>query len=207
MRGVIRLADAPPAPRRVNLSADPALERLLPEGLTVQEAVVDADRGLRWAFVRLIGLASEPAPSEPARLETRRGVLSPHVVGLAPGQPLEWTNRDPLAHTIHAGAAKPGAGFLRPSLERDQRVFEGEGLGFRLRCDVHPWEVAYACVVPHSRWAITSFGGMYEIRGVPPGRYVLEVWHEACEPMRVDVEVHPRAAELRRDVELRLQRR
>ncbi len=128
-------------------------------------------------------------------------------MGLAPEQPLEWTNRDPLGDTIHAGAAKPRADFLRSSLERDLLVFEGEGLGLPLRCDIHPWEVAYACAVPHSCWAITSFGGMYEIRGVPPGSYVLEVWHEACEPQRVAIQVHPRAAEVRRDVDLRLKAR
>ena len=191
----------------MNISPDPGLERLLPDGLVVQEAVVDSDRGLRWAFVHLIGVPEEARPAGPAALETRRGAIGPRVVGLAPGQPLEWTNRDPVAHSIHAAAARPRREVGRPPLKADVLVFDGEGLGFRLRCDVHPWELAFACVVPHSSWAITSFGGMYEIPGVPPGRYEMEIWHEACEPLRVPIEVHPRALELRRDVELRLRPR
>ncbi|MSO83127.1 MAG: carboxypeptidase regulatory-like domain-containing protein [Acidobacteria bacterium] len=37
---------------------------------------------------------------------------------------------------------------------------------------------AYANVVPHPFFAVTREDGRFEIKGLPPGSYTIEVWHE-----------------------------
>ena len=46
------------------------------------------------------------------------------------------------------------------------------------RDNQHPWEKAYVGVLDHPFFAVTDEIGNFEIRGLPPGRYMLVVWHE-----------------------------
>jgi hypothetical protein len=47
-----------------------------------------------------------------------------------------------------------------------------------VKCDVHPWMHAFIGVVAHPYFAVTSNGGKFELRGVPPGTYTVEAIHE-----------------------------
>ena len=47
-----------------------------------------------------------------------------------------------------------------------------------VRCDVHGWMNAYAGVVAHPFFAVSKPDGSFEIKGLPPGGYTIEVWHE-----------------------------
>ena len=46
------------------------------------------------------------------------------------------------------------------------------------RCDVHGWMRAYANVVTHPFFDVTGADGSFEIKGLPPGTYTIEAWHE-----------------------------
>ena len=46
------------------------------------------------------------------------------------------------------------------------------------RCDVHNWMNAWVGVLDHPFYAVSGPGGAFEIRGVPPGTYTIEAWHE-----------------------------
>jgi hypothetical protein len=37
---------------------------------------------------------------------------------------------------------------------------------------------AFAGVVPHPFFAVTKEDGSFEIKGLPPGTYTIEAWHE-----------------------------
>jgi len=45
-------------------------------------------------------------------------------------------------------------------------------------CDVHPWMRSYIAVLNHPFFAVTKEDGTYEIKGLPPGEYEIEAWHE-----------------------------
>lgn len=46
-----------------------------------------------------------------------------------------------------------------------------------LKCDLHPWNVAYVGVFSHPYFTITDKDGTFTIPSVPPGRYTLEICH------------------------------
>jgi hypothetical protein len=47
-----------------------------------------------------------------------------------------------------------------------------------IKCDVHPWMNGYAGVLPHPFFAVSGADGSYTIKGLPPGDYTVEAWHE-----------------------------
>jgi len=48
----------------------------------------------------------------------------------------------------------------------------------KVRCDLHPWMIGYVGIVPHPFFAVTGEDGLFELKGLPPGEYELEAWHE-----------------------------
>ena len=46
------------------------------------------------------------------------------------------------------------------------------------KCDVHRWMNAYVGVLDHPFYAVTSDAGRFELKGLPPGTYTIEAWHE-----------------------------
>ena len=47
-----------------------------------------------------------------------------------------------------------------------------------VKCNVHPWMKSYVGVVAHPYFIVTGAEGTFELKDVPPGDYVIEVWHE-----------------------------
>ncbi len=47
-----------------------------------------------------------------------------------------------------------------------------------MRCDVHPWEIAYIVSVPHPYHTVSDAGGAFALDQIPPGEYTLALWHE-----------------------------
>jgi hypothetical protein len=46
------------------------------------------------------------------------------------------------------------------------------------KCDVHGWMNAYVGVLDHPYFAVTKEDGSFELKGLPPGTYTIEAWHE-----------------------------
>ncbi len=49
---------------------------------------------------------------------------------------------------------------------------------FKVKCDVHPWMLAYVRVFDHPYFATTKEDGKFSIAGVPDGEYTFVAWHE-----------------------------
>src|SRR2546427_1199291 len=47
-----------------------------------------------------------------------------------------------------------------------------------LECNVHGWMHAWVGVLPHPFFGVSGTDGSYTIRGLPPGTYTIEAWHE-----------------------------
>ena len=61
---------------------------------------------------------------------------------------------------------------------KNTATFTAPEVMVRLKCDVHGWMSAYAGVLEHPYFAVTSGGGKFELKNVPAGSYTVEAWHE-----------------------------
>jgi len=46
------------------------------------------------------------------------------------------------------------------------------------KCDVHGWMNAFVGVVDHPYFAVSDKDGKFSLKGLPPGTYTIEAWHE-----------------------------
>ena len=121
-----------------------------------------------------------PAPATPVVLDQNGCRYHPHVFGVMVGQNIEIKNSDPLLHNIKAIAKKnrpfnvsqPNAGMTKTVM------FVSPEVMVNLECNVHGWMHAYAGVRPDPFYAVSGPDGSFSIKGLPPGTYTIEAWHE-----------------------------
>src|ERR1043165_1095257 len=57
------------------------------------------------------------------------------------------------------------------------------------KCDVHGWMNAYVGVLDHPFFAVTDKDGKFSLKGLPPGTYTIEAWHEKAGTQTAQVTV------------------
>ena len=185
LAGRVVLAAKPPPNPRIRMTSDPACRRAHGQHSVVQEIVAVDDRGgLRNVFVYLSSgpalRRSYPPPADPVVLDQTGCLFRPRVFGLQVGQALRAVNSDPTLHNVHAfSSAGNGFNTAQPvqGMESEFRLKSPEVM-MKIKCDVHPWMVAYAGVLPHPFFTVSDEHGRFRIPGVPPGRYQVTAWHE-----------------------------
>ena len=173
-----------PAPENpsARLDSDPACAREHPNGLKLDTILV-VNGGLENVFVYVkdgLGSYYFDTPTTPVVLDQKGCDYTPHVFGVRAGQPIEIVNSDATLHNVNA-AAKVNRGFnLGQPIQgmKNAKVFTAPEVMVRIKCDVHSWMNAYAGVLTHPYFAVTANGGAFELKGLPPGTYTIEAWHE-----------------------------
>ena len=124
--------------------------------------------------------ADSPVPSEPAVLDQKGCVFEPHVVVVRVGQPLALHNSDPLVHNVNVRAKRNESSnrSVAPGAKDLQLVFGRAESSIPVRCDIHPWMQAFVHVVDTQHFALTGSDGTFELRGLAPGDYEIELIHE-----------------------------
>ena len=56
-------------------------------------------------------------------------------------------------------------------------------------CNVHAEMSAYIVVTETPYFARTDKEGKFVLKGVPPGKYTLKVWHEKAKPAALPIDV------------------
>lgn len=180
--GRVTLEGPLPANAPIKMSGDPVCERAHKDGATFQ-TFVGENGGLGNVFVYVkSGLGDyyfEP-PSEPVILDQKGCQYEPHVFGVRVGQKVAFLNSDATGHNVHAlPAVNTEFNFSQfIQTQKDTRAFDKPEVMVRFKCDMHSWMGAYAGVLEHPYFAVTTPGGAFELKGLPAGTYTVEAWHE-----------------------------
>lgn len=186
--GTIAYNGTPPAPKKIDTSADPVCGQKSPN-LSTEDNVVNNGK-LGYAFVYIKDGATADgtkvseytftAPSDAVNLDQSGCHYKPHVMGAMVNQKLNITNSDPTQHNIHFtpknnpdwNQSQPnGAPALSHSFARSEVLVP-------VKCNQHPWMKAYIGVLKHPFFAVSAEDGTFTIKGVPPGTYTVAAWHE-----------------------------
>ena len=180
--GKVTFDGARPERTQVRMAADPNCKPNAEQALS-DALVVAEDGALKNVFVYVkdgLGNRIYATPAAPVVLDQVGCQYEPHVFGVHVGQPIEIRNSDSTLHNVHA-IPKSNTEFnfgQQPSTPPMVRMFDKPEIGVSVRCDVHGWMRAYANVVEHPFFSVSSENGTFEIKGLPAGTYTIEAWHE-----------------------------
>jgi hypothetical protein len=192
--GKIILQGTSPPERDLPLSVDCGkLHATLPK---TRLYVVGQDGALADVFVYIKeGLSGKtfPAATESVVLDQVGCEYTPYVVGLQTGQKLLVRNSDPTMHNVHAlpkisGNKESNKAQMAKSPELEYS-FNAPEIFLTFKCDVHPWMYAYVGVVDHPFFAVSGKDGMFQLKNVPDGKYVVEAVHRKAGKQTKEISV------------------
>jgi len=195
--GKVSFTGDKPVMKNISMDATPACARAHTTPQKSQEVVVNGNGTLSNVFVWVkAGLPDKqwPAPASSVKLEQKGCMYEPHVFGVMTNQDIEIVNDDPTNHNIHPQPKdnREWNESQPPKGENKKKSFARQEVMIPVKCNVHPWMRAYIGVVGHPFFAVTGEDGAFTIKGLPPGTYTLEAWHEKFGPKEVQVTVAPK---------------
>ena len=181
--GKVRFTGAKPVMAKIDMSDESVCKAKYTATPTEESVVVNANGTLANVFVYVkAGLPAgytAPAPAGDVVLDQNGCRYHPHVLGIQVGQKLAIKNSDGILHNIKAvGKANRPFNVSQPISMTTERVFTAPEVMVPLECNVHGWMHAYLGVLPHGFFAVTGADGSFSIKGLPPGTYTIEAWHE-----------------------------
>lgn len=133
-----------------------------------------------------------PPPNEPTLMNQTNKTYVPHLLPVPIGTTVRFKNDDDLLHNILARQNRRtifNFGIPLKGMTVDKTLDKRREGVVTLLCNVHPEMSAYMLVLQNPLFAVTNEAGEYTIPNVPPGNYVLKVWHERLKPQSQDVQV------------------
>ncbi len=186
--GVISFNGTPPAPKKIDTSADPVCGQKNPNLATDDTIVTDGKLANVFVYIKegtveggkKISDYSWATPNTAVQLDQNGCHYAPHVMGVQVNQKISITNSDATQHNIHPtprqnpewnqtqanGAAPIEKSFARPEIL------------IPVKCNQHPWMKAYIGVMRTPFFAVSGTNGAFEIKNVPPGKYTVVAWRE-----------------------------
>lgn len=182
--GKVAFTGDKPKMATLDMSAQPKCEAAHKgEAVKSQEVVVNSNGTLKNAFVWVkSGLPDKQwaIPANAISLDQHGCMYEPHVIGIVAGQNIEVKNSDPTNHNIHP-MPTVNADWNEsqsPGEPPKMKTFARQEVMIPVKCNVHPWMRSYIGVVSHPFFAVTGDDGTFTIKGLPPGTYTIQVWHE-----------------------------
>ena len=118
----------------------------------------------------------------PPRLVQKGKSFDPHLLVVPVGSVVAFPNRDPFFHNVFSlfEGKRFDLGLYEAGSTRDVH-FDKAGISY-IFCNIHPEMSAVVVALDTPYYGISDQHGQVVIAGVPPGKYVLRVWHEAALP-------------------------
>lgn len=195
--GVSTFIGEAPARAPIVLRGNPECAALHQDGSVLSEEIMVKDGKLQNVFVYVKeGLEGRrfPLPAGPAVVSNKGCVYVPHVLGVRTGQQVLILNEDATLHNVHSYSknSKPFNLGLPFQGMKQTKVFDKAEVMVPLKCDVHPWMSGFIGVVDHPYFSVTDEAGRFELKGLPPGKYKVEAWHEKLGAQSQSIEIGPR---------------
>jgi plastocyanin len=130
------------------------------------------------AVVYLEGVFSRPAVAAVAQMAQQDLAFLPSLLPVQVGTKVEFPNRDDTYHNIFSYS--PAKRFDLGRYRADEKpipsqLFDVPGL-VTVRCDIHEHMRALILVLATPHFVVTDEEGRFQLKGVPPGKYVLKAW-------------------------------
>jgi len=194
--GKIAFTGEKPKIALLDMSAQPSCERQHKgEPIKSEEVVINGNGTLKNVFVWVkSGLPANTkwaVPETNVTLDQTGCLYKPRVIGVMTTQFFEIKNDDPTNHNIHPQTQnnRDWNESQSPGQEPIRKRFGYQEVMIPVKCNVHPWMRAFIGVAAHRFFAVTGDDGSFTIKGLPPGTYVIESWHEKYGRMEQTVTV------------------
>ena len=202
IRGVVQLASGPQESRKVPVTID---QYVCGTEKEAEDLVIGRDGGIRNVVVwletppangradggpaRADAVTAKTEPPPKTAMDQKACVFTPRVVIVPASGTVDFLNSDRLLHNLHSVSRE------NPSFNRTQPKGRTIPITFsrpeivRIDCDLHSWMRGWVVVADHPFYALTDAAGGFALPPVPPGKYVLKVWHETLGTTTHDVTV------------------
>ena len=144
------------------------------------------------------GLPSQPPPRTQAVLTQFQCRFQPQILGVLPGQPVDFTNADPfLAYfrVTPAISGNPSLALTLPPIKPGKvHTFSHPELLIPVTSPNRPWMKAWINVVPNSHFTLSGPDGRFTLRHLPPGTYTLSALRPGFPIQTRSISIKPGAA-------------
>jgi plastocyanin len=181
--GTVRLEGASPTFKAIDMSAEAACVQANPSPVVPPIVVSGAHGALANVVVYVksgLGSYRFDVPSAPVALDQKGCMYEPRILAVMTRQTFEVHNEDSTIHNVHA-MPRENRPWNKSEPVGDPPIeanFTKPELAIPIACNIHPWMRAYMFVFAHPYFAITPKTGEFELKGIPPGTYVIEAWQE-----------------------------
>ncbi len=125
-----------------------------------------------------------PEETRSGKIDQKACAFVPYLQAIANGGKLDIVNSDPVTHNIHTyeiiGRARRTVINVSQSEQGNvvtKKIKLRKGVVMKVECDVHNFMHGWVFVAKNPYFAIVDENGNFTIDNVPPGKYVLKVWH------------------------------
>ena len=184
--GRVTLRGVPPPEKPIDMSSQPPCAKLQTNSPTTRFFVVGPDGGLADVLVSIVdGLDRRRYETAPTNHELVfvNCQIQPYVSAIMAGQRVLFRSADQITHNVQLTTTnnpEVNLALMARSVSRVVRLPSPENF-LRVKCDVHPWEIAYLSIMEHPFFAVTGTNGDFVIPNVPPGKYTLRAWHRKAQ--------------------------
>ena len=139
----------------------------------LQDAVILAESVDTTSDAASAGATNPPAVT----IAQNNKQFEPYVSTIRVGTAVNFPNRDDILHNVYSfSKAMPFQLPLYKDKAPQPVIFDQPGVVI-LGCNIHDWMVAYIYVADTPHFAKTGADGRAVLTGLPPGSYLIRVWH------------------------------
>lgn len=130
-----------------------------------------------------------PPPALHATMKQEHRMFSPHVLPIVAGQEVDFPNHDTIYHDVYSESDTKKFELPDYAMGKSDTIkFNKTGI-VELFCGIHTNMNAYILILQNPFFAKPDAVHHYEIKNVPPGKYILRAWHPRVETKEKEITV------------------